>query len=272
MSIHIETNKALLYHVFEAIAAGNLAVLDGHPGFWETRQVMPGAQQRFGDWRNVAVQQIAEGDKVFTYAATQMTHIGSWGSLAATRKRVTIEVFSLDQVKDGVVVQHNSAATWPDVFRQIGLPGFESWPARDARLLTQTATGEPADAEANKATVQRLPYDLTHGKVSSAALRDGLGALREEFEHIHAAFPDLEASVVDQVAEGELVATRMTLHGTQRGPLFGFAPTGRTITWDQYLLNRVMDGAVVEHVGVLDWGAALAQLGYFPLPEAQAQA
>jgi predicted ester cyclase len=266
----IETNKALLYRIFDAIAAGDLAALDGHPGFWETRQVMPGAHQRFGNWRNVATQQIAEGDKVFTYGTTHFTHTGVWGQLAPTHKRVTIEVMSLDQVKDGVVAQHNSAATWPDVFHQIGVPSFAQWPARDARLITQSPISGAPDVAANKAAVQRLPYDLTHGKVSSAALQNGLGALRAHFEHIHIAFPDLEASVVDQVAEGELVGTRATLRGTQRGPLFSFAPTGVAITWDQYLLNRVVNGAVVEHVGIIDWGAALAQLGYFPSPEVQA--
>jgi predicted ester cyclase len=265
----IETNKRMIKELFEGINHGQLEVMEGHPGFWETRQYMPLNHQCFADWRTVKLQQIAEGDKVFSYAANQMTHIGSIAGLPATGKRVTLELFSIEQIVDGVVVEHNATATWPDLFRQLGLPGFAAWPVRTPRTLHQQSPALPISAEINRQAVLRLPQKLTQGRVSPVALENGLGELQNDFTAIQAAFPDVEATVVCQIAEGELVATRITLSGTHRGWLFGLAPTGRRLMWDQFMLNRVVDGMVVEHIGAVDWTAVLIHLGQFPMFNAE---
>ena len=35
-----------------------LEVLEGHPGFWATRQVIPPSRAWFADWRTVSWQQV----------------------------------------------------------------------------------------------------------------------------------------------------------------------------------------------------------------------
>ena len=47
----IETNKALMLRLNEAIAAGRLGELEGHPDLWETRHVMPMMHMIFADWQ-----------------------------------------------------------------------------------------------------------------------------------------------------------------------------------------------------------------------------
>jgi predicted ester cyclase len=177
----IATNKHIVAEIFESINRGQLEVLEGHPGFWETRQYMPLNHQRFAGWRTFKRQQIAEGDQVFTYAAHQMTHIGPVGGLPPTGKRVTMEVFSIEQMSDGIVVEHNATATWPDLFRQLVLPGFADWPVRTPRTLTQRPPSTPISAESNRQAVLRLPQQLSQGRVSPAALENGLGELHNEF-------------------------------------------------------------------------------------------
>jgi len=44
------------------------------------------------------------------------------------------------------------------------------------------------------------------------------------------AFPDLQFTIEDQIAEGSKVATRVTLRGTQTGRLLDIAPTGKPVT------------------------------------------
>jgi predicted ester cyclase len=259
-----DANKAVLLDILEAINDGRLAALDGHPGFWETRQVLPPARRAFADWRPaIPICQIAEGDLVFSYAASEMTHAGPFAGLAPTGRRVPIELLSLDQVVDGTVVEHNSTTTWADVLRRLGAPGFERWPARDARPLAPPAPS-PAPADEGKASAARLLAALAAGDAAAAERHAGAAALAEELIAIRDAFPDLDLTLVRQLAEGDLVATRATLRGTHRGPLWGIAPTGRALTWDHFSLVRIADGLVVEARASADWNAGLAQLGRFP--------
>jgi hypothetical protein len=45
-----------------------------------------------------------------------------------------------------------------------------------------------------------------------------------------AAFPDLQLTIEDQLADGNKVATRFTLRGTQTGRFLDIAPTGKQVT------------------------------------------
>jgi predicted ester cyclase len=117
---------------------------------------------------------------------------------------------------------------------------------------------------ANKAVVARLLESLSQGDERAATRQDGIGQLQEQLAAIRSAFPDLAYTLVMQVAEGNLVATRATLRGTHQGALFGFAPSGKAISWDFFSFARVAGNAVVEHSGAADWTAALIQLGLFP--------
>lgn len=70
------------------------------------------------------------------------------------------------------------------------------------------------------------------------------------------------------VAQGDLVAHHMTLHGTHRASsmplLTGIAVTGRAVSWTFMHLWRVAGGQVVEHWACRDDVGLLAQLGAFP--------
>jgi len=74
------------------------------------------------------------------------------------------------------------------------------------------------------------------------------------------AFPDLTVEIHDQIAEGDRVTTRKTIHGTHKGPLFGIAPTGKRVAIDVIDIVRVKDGRYVEHWGVNTLLAVIAQL------------
>ncbi len=249
-------NKAVIREAFEAINAGRLLeALDDHPGFWETRQVIPPSRLAFADWRTtVPWRQIAEGDRVFTYGAVGLTHAGPFAGIAPTGRRVTLEGFSLDRVLDGIVIEHNSTTTWPDVLRRIGAPGAPPGPARPAPTGARPLCG-PGDAGGGAQA--RRWAGATRPRRRATSTPAVAGGVRRA-----AAFPDLAFTLVGQIAEGDLVGTRATLRGTHGGALFGHAPTGRAIAWDQGA--RVAGGAVVEVRASADWTAAAIQLGLFP--------
>lgn len=93
--------------------------------------------------------------------------------------------------------------------------------------------------------------------------RDGV---RQLFAALRAAFPDLQAEVHDQVAEGDRVVTRKTLRGTHRGAFLGVPPTGRTVALAVIDILRVSGGRIAEHWGVADQLGLLVQLGAISPP------
>jgi predicted ester cyclase len=87
---------------------------------------------------------------------------------------------------------------------------------------------------------------------------------------MRAAFPDLKNTVDLQVAEGDLVAGKITYTGTMKGDLFGMKATGKQATWTESHFVRVKNGKVTEHWGDIDQLSMLRQLGLAPAPPATA--
>ncbi|RSS56918.1 ester cyclase [Streptomyces sp. WAC01280] len=92
---------------------------------------------------------------------------------------------------------------------------------------------------------------------------DKAGA-RELYRVLREAFPDFRADIHWQAADGNLVTTYKTYHGTHRGEFFGIAPTGRSIRFDTVDAMRVRDGKISEHWGVANLFSLMQQLGALP--------
>lgn len=75
------------------------------------------------------------------------------------------------------------------------------------------------------------------------------------------AFPDLQYTVEEEMAERDLVMTRFSARGTNKGPFLGAPPTGRIVTYTGFDLNRIADGKIVESWVNYDALGLLQQLG-----------
>jgi predicted ester cyclase len=113
------------------------------------------------------------------------------------------------------------------------------------------------------------PDSIDHGTPPPGILpgREGLKAIARA---MRAAFPDLKNTVDLQVAEGDLVAGKITYTGTMKGDLFGMKATGKRATWTESHFVRVKNGKVTEHWGDIDQLSMLRQLGLAPAPPATA--
>jgi predicted ester cyclase len=83
---------------------------------------------------------------------------------------------------------------------------------------------------------------------------------------LRTAFPDLHFTIEELIAEGDLVAGRVTMRGTHQGPYMGMAPTGRRVEQAHMHFVRFQDGKAFEHWGVRDDVGLLRQLGLLPEP------
>jgi predicted ester cyclase len=62
------------------------------------------------------------------------------------------------------------------------------------------------------------------------------------------------------LAEGELVAYRLTSSGTHTRDYFGVEPTGKTVTLTEIYIDRIRDGKIVE-----TWFESFGQGYYYQL-------
>jgi len=78
------------------------------------------------------------------------------------------------------------------------------------------------------------------------------------------AFPDVQATVEDLLADGDKVVARVSYSGTQQGAFRGISPTGKQIAVMGINIFRIADSKMVEHWGLSDRISALQQLGVVP--------
>jgi predicted ester cyclase len=83
---------------------------------------------------------------------------------------------------------------------------------------------------------------------------------------VRSTYSNLRVTVGDQIAEGEMVVTRVMARGTHTGPYLGLRPTNKTVVIEGVNVDRVRDGKIVEHWGAANTLEALALVGAFPLP------
>lgn len=78
------------------------------------------------------------------------------------------------------------------------------------------------------------------------------------------AFPDIQLTIEDLIAEGETVVARWSCRGTHSGDLAGIAPTGRQVNVSGMSIARFDGTKIVE--GWVNWDAhgLLEQLGVLP--------
>jgi predicted ester cyclase len=79
------------------------------------------------------------------------------------------------------------------------------------------------------------------------------------------AFPDVQLTVEDMIAEGDKVVTRYTSRGTQKGAFMAIPPTGKQMMVSSIIIARFADGKIVEEWGLDDQVGMLQQLGLIPI-------
>jgi steroid delta-isomerase-like uncharacterized protein len=94
----------------------------------------------------------------------------------------------------------------------------------------------------------------------------GLQAWKDLAAAYYIAFPDLQVTVQDLIAEGDKVAARYTISGTQQGEFQGIPATGKHVTITETDIYRIVGGKIVEHWAEFDALGMLQQLGVVPAP------
>ena len=89
----------------------------------------------------------------------------------------------------------------------------------------------------------------------------GVEGAKQHILGVRRTYPDLVLEVTQQIAEGELVVSQVTMRGTHKGEWLGIAPTGKAITVTAVNIDRVVGGRIVEHGGAANLFEPFLQIG-----------
>ena len=137
--------------------------------------------------------------------------------------------------------------------------------------------------ELNKATIRRMveklfnrgninrvgefwATDFIEHEVLPPGIPAGPEGTKQMIGMMHTAFPDFKATINELIAEGDLVAIRMTWTGTHKGEFMGMPATGKGFSIGIFDIIRMADGKCTEHWGLMDTAAMMQQLGAVPAP------
>ncbi len=80
-------------------------------------------------------------------------------------------------------------------------------------------------------------------------------------------FPDLRLTIIDLLVEGDKVAVRWILHGTDLGGYDNHLPTGKPIRMTGISMLRLENDSIMEEWIEVDIAGMLRQLGYVYMPQ-----
>ena len=91
--------------------------------------------------------------------------------------------------------------------------------------------------------------------------RDGL---KDAIERVKSGISDPKMTIEDVIAEGDLVAVRLTSSATHTGEFMGMPATGKTYEIGEIHIFRFRDGQVAEHWHQADFMGMMKQLEAAP--------
>ena len=120
--------------------------------------------------------------------------------------------------------------------------------------------------------VNKKDFDVRDGALASNYLGhfpgvppiQGIEAFKQFTSGFFTAFPDLQTTIEDLIAEGDKVAVRQTWRGTHTGNFLGIPPTGKQVTFTSTEFYHVAGGKLAEEWVELDMLGLLQQLGAIP--------
>jgi predicted ester cyclase len=89
---------------------------------------------------------------------------------------------------------------------------------------------------------------------------EAIAHVKAAIRDVHRAVPDISFTIEDTAESGDIIWVRVRAQGTATGPFFG-PPSGRPLDFMVIDVARVAGGRIIEHWGVPDRFAMLAQTG-----------
>ena len=138
---------------------------------------------------------------------------------------------------------------------QAEMPRIYSIVARIYEEVFNTGTLDQAD------TLISAEY-IDHNPIGQSG-ESGIEGFKQTVRGLRFAFPDLQFTIEEILANGDKVVVRTTMQGTHKNSFLGVDPTNKQVTVTGIDIFRIADGVVVERWGTLDGLSLMEQMEVF---------
>lgn len=101
------------------------------------------------------------------------------------------------------------------------------------------------------------PHTKIHSPLSTVQGKD---TMHDIVDRWLSAFPDMQISWDEFIAEGNTVVSRWSAHGTHLGSFFDTRPSHREATFSGVIFYRLEAGKIIDYWSLIDMHAILSQL------------
>jgi steroid delta-isomerase-like uncharacterized protein len=125
-----------------------------------------------------------------------------------------------------------------------------------ARYTEEVWNSHNPDALAKYFAPDAIVHSMTPGSIAGT----GLDYLKERARSLLNAFPDIHFVIEDVVEQGDILAARVTLEGTQRADFAGVPATGKRMKVYDFAMYRIAEGKITDVWSLIDIQAMRTQL------------
>mgnify|MGYP006433794967 CR=1 FL=1 len=218
-------------------------------------------------------EMVADGDTVVTRWFGSGTHKGgslhtTEGDIAASGKHFGIDGITWHVIKDGQIVESTVNEDTLGLFMQLGvIPAppseLEQTTPEENRELVARYFGEIM-SEGNLDIVEEVLHpDFRFIIPTQPEPIAGYEDFKGFVQYLHNAFPDIQFTVLREIAEDNKVASRWRINATHKGEFLGQSATGNAVEDFGIDIFRISDGKILTvHVNENDMGL-MKQMGMF---------
>jgi predicted ester cyclase len=135
----------------------------------------------------------------------------------------------------------------------------------DAKTIVRRALEDPWKGNWEVIDESLAPGYIGHDPSQPEPIR-GIEGTKANLQQYIDAFAGAHITVEEQIAEGDIVASRWTAGGTHTGEISGIAPTGKDVTISGITISRLEGGKIIEEWTNWDTLGMLVQIGAVPIP------
>ena len=122
------------------------------------------------------------------------------------------------------------------------------------------------NTETNKTIMRQIMKAIDQGDWAALEAHPGLYETRESVPMLHAAFPDMQTTMEQEIVARDMITTVVTVRATHQKEFLGIPATGKQVSFMVIGLDRIVDGKIVDHWELPDFFSLLQQIGGVIVP------
>ena len=100
--------------------------------------------------------------------------------------------------------------------------------------------------------VQEYVSDACMQRTGETSFPLGVDGMKQHIAAVRKTYPDLTMTIIRQYSDGDYVISEFIAEATHKGEWLGMKPTGKRLSFAGIDIDKIIDGKIVEHSGVMN--------------------